>query len=316
LSPRPAFSVVVPAFDAEDRIAATIGSVLEQTDRDFELIVVDDGSADATLTLAREAAAADSRITVLTQPNAGTVAARTLGVESSSGRWLAFLDDDDLWLPGFLAAARGRFESDPALGIVAADAWVLDTVSGRVGARTAAARFAWPLRRLPAAIGADAAEAALLRVNFLTTCATAVTSEAYGRAGGLDAAVRGTDDWDLWLRIVADGYALGRLPEPLAVLRKRPTSAGSDAAMMARNALLVLERARRRGTRTRHADRIAARHARLIELELRSMERAGGRGPLLRLSGAARRIGRKRLPAIGAGPEPQLPQAAVRLLAR
>ncbi len=95
-------SVVMPAFNAEATIASAVASVRRQTRGDWELIVVDDGSADRTAALAEMAAALDRRIRVIRQRNQGVSAARNAGIEAATGRYLAFLDADDTWLPGKL----------------------------------------------------------------------------------------------------------------------------------------------------------------------------------------------------------------------
>src|SRR5690349_24440198 len=95
-------SVVMPAFNAEATIASAVASVRRQTRGDWELVVVDDGSADRTAALAEMAAALDRRIRVIRQRNQGVSAARNAGIEAATGRYLAFLDADDTWLPGKL----------------------------------------------------------------------------------------------------------------------------------------------------------------------------------------------------------------------
>lgn len=296
MSATPTFSVVIPAFDAEARIAAAMRSVLAQSDPDLELIVVDDGSRDATAQRARDVAAGDPRVAVICKPNGGTVSARNAGIEASAGKYIALLDDDDLLLPGHLESVRPLL-GDPRVGIVHADAWVADYEAGAVGRRTAWQRFAGPVRHLPGRLDPVAAEAALLRINFITTCACVVSRKAMAQSGGLDPEIVGSDDWDLWLRIVGSGYALARVARPGAVLRKRSDSVGSDAELMTRGALAVLHKARARGTLSRRADRIAARHVRVLEFELWTAHRRSIGGGLLRTTSAlARRLRRKRLP--------------------
>ncbi len=101
-------SIIVPAYNAESFIEATIRSALAQTHADVEVIVVDDGSTDATRDRLREFG---DRIVVHRQANKGVAAARNRGALAAAGDWLAFLDSDDLWLPDKverqLAAAAG-----------------------------------------------------------------------------------------------------------------------------------------------------------------------------------------------------------------
>lgn len=107
----PLFSVIIPAYKVEAFIALTLQSVYRQTEQDWEIIVVDDGSPDGTgRVLARET---EPRLRVITQPNAGECAARNRGMAEARGTFLAFLDSDDAWRPDHLALARRFFEQNP-----------------------------------------------------------------------------------------------------------------------------------------------------------------------------------------------------------
>ncbi|MFK7994743.1 MAG: glycosyltransferase family 2 protein [Granulosicoccus sp.] len=105
MSPR--FSVVIPTFNRADSILETLDSCFAQTYTDFEIIVVDDGSSDNTLTVL--AAVEDSRLIVASQENAGPAAARNHGMRRATGQYIAFLDSDDSWYPEFLEAANDLF---------------------------------------------------------------------------------------------------------------------------------------------------------------------------------------------------------------
>lgn len=102
------FSVVIPVFNRAELLKSAIASVLAQTARDFELIIVDDGSDDDVGAAVSEFS--DSRIILIRQQNRGASAARNRGIDAARGRHVAFLDSDDLYLPHHLAAA------DAALG--------------------------------------------------------------------------------------------------------------------------------------------------------------------------------------------------------
>jgi hypothetical protein len=92
----PLVSIVTAAYNAEETLRATLDSVQRQTESDWELIVVDDGSTDSTADIAREYASKDPRIVTISQPNAGTAAARNAGAKRARARWLMSLDADDL----------------------------------------------------------------------------------------------------------------------------------------------------------------------------------------------------------------------------
>lgn len=96
----PAVSIVMPAYNAVDTIADSIGSVLSQTHSGWELLVVDDASTDGTLALARSFAERDARVRVLcNDANSGVAQARNLALQHAKHRYVAFLDSDDLWVP-------------------------------------------------------------------------------------------------------------------------------------------------------------------------------------------------------------------------
>lgn len=95
-------SIIMPAWNAAATIERSIASVLTQDHADFELVVVDDGSTDATADIVTRLAAGDVRVRLLRQANAGVAAARNAGIAAAEGRYLAFLDSDDWWYPGKL----------------------------------------------------------------------------------------------------------------------------------------------------------------------------------------------------------------------
>jgi len=119
-TPPPVVSIVIPAYNCERFIAHTVRSIQAQTFRDWQCIIVDDGSKDGTLALIRGLAAADPRIRVATQPNAGPSAARNHGLDLVDPRseYLCFMDSDDIWLPNALEVLKAELERHPeAVGV-------------------------------------------------------------------------------------------------------------------------------------------------------------------------------------------------------
>lgn len=107
----PLISTVIPAYNVADTIVATLGSVLGQSHRNLEVLVVDDGSTDDTASLVRSVAAGDDRVRCVDQGgNRGRSAARNFGIDQAVGDWIAFVDADDLWasdrLEAMMAASR------------------------------------------------------------------------------------------------------------------------------------------------------------------------------------------------------------------
>ena len=107
----PFFSVVIPVYNRADLLRATLQSVLSQSEQDFEIVVVDDGSSDHPGRVAEEFC--DARIIFMRQENRGGGAARNTGIDHARGRFIAFLDSDDCFLPHHLAAMRKLLEHAP-----------------------------------------------------------------------------------------------------------------------------------------------------------------------------------------------------------
>jgi glycosyltransferase involved in cell wall biosynthesis len=104
----PLFSVVIPVFNRANELAAALRSVLDQSERDFEIVVVDDGSIDDPQQVVDEVG--DPRTVFLRQENRGGGAARNAGIDRASGRFIAFLDSDDRFLPGHLSRMKTLLE--------------------------------------------------------------------------------------------------------------------------------------------------------------------------------------------------------------
>ncbi len=109
----PLFSIIIPAYKAADYIGATLVSVYGQSVRDFEILVINDGSPDNLLeVLAKEC---DPRLRVINQSNAGVSAARNRAIAEAQGKYIALLDSDDIWLPWHLEMAQRALEAHPEL---------------------------------------------------------------------------------------------------------------------------------------------------------------------------------------------------------
>ena len=108
-------SVIMPAYNAEKYLAEAVESVRDQTYRDWELLILDDGSVDGTATLAMRYDQQDERIRYIKNPrNMGVAATRNRGVQNSRGEWIAFLDSDDCWKPEKLACQLGTADQKNA----------------------------------------------------------------------------------------------------------------------------------------------------------------------------------------------------------
>ncbi|MBQ7785831.1 MAG: glycosyltransferase [Clostridia bacterium] len=112
-------SVIMPCYNSARYLSECLNTVLAQSVRDFELIIIDDGSCDQTLGIAKRYAEMDPRITVLHQENAGVSAARNLGLERASGEWVTFVDSDDLLPPDAFEVMLGAADDDADMVVCA-----------------------------------------------------------------------------------------------------------------------------------------------------------------------------------------------------
>lgn len=215
----PTFSVVMAAYNSAPTIGEAIESVRCQTRRDWELLVVDDGSRDATADVA--GAFADPRIRVVrTSGNRGPAAARNRGISLAQAPLVCTLDSDDLWLPHYLETMGRTLDSNPDAAVACTDAWVLEETTGRVRKKSAMALLD-PPEPLPG--DSETLLAELLRRNFIYN-SVAARRESLRAVGGYDERLWIGEDWELWLRLVAAGFRFVRAPQMLAVYRQRADS--------------------------------------------------------------------------------------------
>ena len=123
----PRISVIIPTYNRAHHLKAAVSSVLNQTYTDLELIIVDDGSTDATREVGEQFCHLDNRVRYLYQNNGGPSAARNMGIRAARGDFIAFLDSDDYWMPIKLAEQLAIAEQDARIGVVYCNwEWVLE----------------------------------------------------------------------------------------------------------------------------------------------------------------------------------------------
>jgi teichuronic acid biosynthesis glycosyltransferase TuaG len=235
MSPRSLCSVIVPAYNVEEFVGAAVASALVQTYRDTEVIVVNDGSTDAT---ADALAPVRARILYMDQPNLGAYVARNRAIEASRGSYLAFLDADDLWLPGRLERMIAFLDHHPEYGLATSDSYLLygdhrshDTFYGNLPRRR---RF----RHLDQAYW-------IVQYNFMHAM-TVVRRSILDRHGLFDERLRSGEDWEMWIRLLNSGERAGFVGEPLGFYRLRAGSLTAAWHDSLRSEAEVLEQARQR----------------------------------------------------------------------
>lgn len=117
----PAVSVVVATYNRRALLMEALDCVRSQTHRDFELLVVDDGSTDGTADAVEERFSGDPRVRVRRKENGGTASARNAGIAAARAPWTAFIDSDDLWEPGYLASQLAALAAQPRADMVVGD---------------------------------------------------------------------------------------------------------------------------------------------------------------------------------------------------
>lgn len=225
-------SVVIPAYNAEETIDETLLSVRGQSWRELEIIVVDDGSTDRTCEVVDRHAAADPRVRLLRQANAGVASARNAGWQGACSDLIAFIDADDLWSPGKLARQMAELERGGAeTGLVYSRYAQIDD-EGRVLHLDRNAVFGGNvLQRLMHGNFVGNGSAALVR--------RAAIEDAQGFEPALHrAGLQGCEDILFYLR-VADKWRFGVVHEHDIGYRFRAQAMSSDLARMFRSWLMV-----------------------------------------------------------------------------
>ena len=185
-------SVIIPAYRAADYIDRAVQSVFRQTVYPKELIIVDDGSDDETSEILETYSETDSPIDLkmLHQSNQGAGAARNLALQSATGKYAAFLDSDDEWLPEKLARSIFHMERDKYI-LVAHNIFMVNGQQQKKN--NIAVRFQ---------NSSNSLFHGLYRRGFIATSTVVASLSAIHQAGGFDTSLRAGQDFDLWLKML------------------------------------------------------------------------------------------------------------------
>jgi glycosyltransferase involved in cell wall biosynthesis len=201
----PAVSVVIPLYNARAFIQETIQSVLEQTWKDYEIVVIDDGSIDDSQEAIRPFG---GRLRYIRQENGGVAKARNRGIAESNGRYVALLDHDDLWHPSKLGKQVAVLEQRSEVGMVVTDVAHIDGKGHAMGVIGTGYNPSETFARL------------FVRGCVPTPSAAMIRRSVLNAIGGFDEDFRsaGLDDHELWTRIAAYCH-IANIPEPLTYHR-------------------------------------------------------------------------------------------------
>ncbi|MCP5002593.1 MAG: glycosyltransferase [Planctomycetes bacterium] len=233
---KPLVSVVIPTFNSGKFVVQAVKSVLEQSYRSLEVLVVDDGSTDNTKVLLSDF---NDSIKYHYRENKGPSAARNFGIKMAKGEYVSFLDADDLWIPGKIEVQLDFFERYRDLGLLFSDVEEFDED------KILPKRFSYAVQ----SYGKDGASQVyfqeayvkLLMNNFICTSTVMVRSESFKKAGFFDESLRIVEDRDMWLRIAAH-FKIARLPLVLTKKRKHDSNISANPEIHISSQIKVLEK--------------------------------------------------------------------------
>lgn len=225
----PRVSVIIPTYNGAAFIAETLRSVLAQTFRNYEVLVVDDGSTDDTAAVVRSFG---HEVRYFYKENGGPGAARNFGLRHARGEYIALLDHDDLWLPQRLELGVEVLDQQPDVAMVYADAYVYDQAGEEVSCRSFEAS-----RPHQGRIFAE-----LFKENFIPNLTVLVRKSCLLEFGGFDESGRMliTDDYHMWL-LLAARYPVARIDRPVGTFRVHEGNLSGDLELVHWNVVATLE---------------------------------------------------------------------------
>lgn len=194
-------SVIIPCYNVENTINETLDSVLSQTYKNIEIVVIDDGSSDGTSKIIQSYADKFGHITVIVQENKGLPASRNVGVEAAHGSYLVFLDGDDKLHPSYIEKCYEKFRAEPQLDLVYTLTELFEAQTGLF----ALAAYSY---------------GQLLVENCIPATAMIKASQFRG-VGMYDVSLNLLEDWELWIRYLHQFPNVFQIQEPLFFYRKR-----------------------------------------------------------------------------------------------
>jgi len=191
----PIVSIIVPVYNGIKYISNTLDTLLAQSFKSFEVLLINDGSTDTSLAFIQQLAKKDNRIRVLDKVNGGIANARNYGINLAQGEFIAFCDQDDFWEPNKLQKQIPLFSND-SVGLVYS--LITKEVTYPFSSKIV----------VEAQNGRGSVFNSLIRENLVPTCSVIVRKGIIDKVGGFNEKrdLMGVDDWDVWLRVslVAD----------------------------------------------------------------------------------------------------------------
>ena len=209
---RPWLSVIMPTYNGAPYLGSALESLVAQQERDFDVVVVDDGSTDATMEILREYATR-LPVTIVEQEHVGNWVTNTnLGMRLATGAYFGWLHQDDTWHPDRLLHLKRLACEWPQASLLVHPSWFIDARGRRIGV------WRCPLPRRTVCLESQDVLGRLLIQDFVASSVPIFTAEAASEAGGMDEGLWYVADWDFWLKLASLGET-AHYPAPLASCR-------------------------------------------------------------------------------------------------
>ena len=209
--PLPKISVIMPTKNREKEIKNTIKSIINQTFRDWELIVIDDHSTDQTAQIVKNLQ--DKRIKYyFLEKGTGPGAARDFGIRQALTRIIALADSDDINAPERLVLTYDYFQKNPEVDIVYGRSNTINTATGKIASRPTC----------------EFNKELLKAYNFISNVTIAFKKDSYLKTLGYDKKIKTSEDYDLWLTFLEKGYQFGFIDKPMVLQKIHPQSVTSQ----------------------------------------------------------------------------------------
>jgi glycosyltransferase involved in cell wall biosynthesis len=218
----PTVSVIIPTYNRPQELMAAIGSVLNQTYQDFEIIIVDQSEGDRAQQIISDLGEERIRYVECRREGnfRGVSKARNQGIKMAHGRFLAFLDDDDLWLPNKLEKQVMLMEnSSPNVGLIYCGCKRISVIDNEL------IKVDVPKHR------GDVAQD-IMRSGFILTITTLIRKECFENVGMFDETMEIAEDWDMWVKI-GKAYHFDYIPDALAIYNVRPNAYNGPKPLLA-----------------------------------------------------------------------------------
>lgn len=226
----PKVSIIIPCYNASATIWETLDSLYEQTFKNFEIVIVNDGSTDESASIIEcYTNKFNRRLNLITQTNQGQTVAKNVGIRNSSGQFIAFLDSDDIWAPEKLECQAFLMQSNLDMGLSYTNAYKINEMGVKTDTITAS-----PLYR------ENCFDRLLLRNNIVAS-SVMIRREMIDQVGFFDESLEACENWDLWIRI-AKVAPIDFIDRPLTLYRVHSGNMSKNLDKMYRSRLKLIDK--------------------------------------------------------------------------